>query len=48
MKRALLIYAHKAELGKARATGDAIATINVVKKYILGQIAIIFIFCVRG
>jgi xylose isomerase len=37
MKRALLIYAHKAELEKARATGDAIATINVVKKYILGQ-----------
>jgi xylose isomerase len=37
MKRALLIYAHKAELEKARATGDAIATINVVKRYILGQ-----------
>jgi xylose isomerase len=37
MKRAMLIYAHKAELEKARSTGDAIATINVVKKYILGQ-----------
>jgi hypothetical protein len=37
MKRAMLIYAHKAELEKARSTGDTIATINVVKKYILGQ-----------
>lgn len=37
MKRALLIYAHKDELQKAQATGDAIATIDVVKKHILGQ-----------
>jgi xylose isomerase len=37
MKRALQIYAHKDELQKAQATGDAIATIDVVKKYILGQ-----------
>ena len=37
MKKALLIYAHKDELQKAQSTGDAIATINVVKRYIIGQ-----------
>jgi hypothetical protein len=36
MKKALLIYAHKAELQKAQSTGDAIQTIDVVKKYIYG------------
>jgi len=37
MKKALLIYAHKDELQKAQSTGDAIATIDVVKRYIIGQ-----------
>ena len=35
MKRALLIYAVKDKLEKARSTGDATATIETVKKYIL-------------
>lgn len=35
MKKALLIYADKEKLEKARATGDASATIETVKKYIL-------------
>ncbi len=35
MKKALLIYAMEDKLLKAQATGDAIATINVVKKAIL-------------
>jgi xylose isomerase len=35
MKRALLIYAAKDKLEKAQATGDAAATIETVKKYIL-------------
>jgi L-rhamnose isomerase len=37
MKKALLIYAHKAELQKAQSTGDAIAAFEVVKRYIIGQ-----------
>jgi xylose isomerase len=37
MKKALLIYAHKDELKKAQAKGDANATIDVVKKYIIGN-----------
>jgi len=35
MKRALLIYAIKDKLEKAQSTGDAVATIETVKKYIL-------------
>jgi xylose isomerase len=35
MKKALLIYAHKDELERARATGDAGATIDAVKRVIL-------------
>jgi xylose isomerase len=35
MKRALLIYAMKDKLEKAQSTGDAVATIETVKKYIL-------------
>jgi len=47
MKRAMLIYAHKAELEKARSTGDAIATINVVKNIFSGNSENVH-FCVRG
>jgi xylose isomerase len=35
MKKALKIYAEKDKLLKAQSTGDAIATLNVVKKHIL-------------
>jgi L-rhamnose isomerase len=35
MKKALLIYAKKDKLQKAQSTGDAIATINLIKKCIL-------------
>ena len=34
MKKALLIYAKKGELLEAQSTGDAINTLNVVKKII--------------
>lgn len=37
MKKALLIYAVKDKLEEAQSTGDAIATIEIVKKYILGD-----------
>jgi xylose isomerase len=37
MKKALLIYAKKKELEKAQSSGDAAATIEVVKRYILGD-----------
>jgi xylose isomerase len=37
MKKALLIYAAKDQLQEAQSTGDAIATIELVKKYILGD-----------
>ncbi|MDP2918687.1 MAG: TIM barrel protein [Dehalococcoidia bacterium] len=37
MKKALLIYAHKDLLEAAQATGDAIATIEVVKKHIIAE-----------
>jgi L-rhamnose isomerase len=35
MKKALLIYAAKRELAKAQSTGDAVATIEVTKRYVL-------------
>jgi xylose isomerase len=35
MKKALLIYAAKKELEKAQSTGDAVATIELTKRYIL-------------
>ena len=35
MKKALFIYAHRDELEKAQATGDAGKTIDVVKKFLL-------------
>ena len=34
MKKALLIYAKRDELQEAQATGDAVKTLNVVKKII--------------
>ena len=37
MKKALLIYAIKDKLKEAQSTGDAVATIEIVKKYILGN-----------
>jgi L-rhamnose isomerase len=37
MKKALMIYANKEKLLKAQATGDASNTIDVVKKYIIGN-----------
>jgi xylose isomerase len=37
MKKALLIYTVKGKLEKAQSTGDAARTIEVVKKYILGD-----------
>ncbi|MDD5687300.1 MAG: TIM barrel protein [Elusimicrobia bacterium] len=36
MKKSLMIYAIKDKLEKAQSTGDAIETIEVVKKYIIG------------
>ncbi len=35
MKKALLIYASRKELEKAQSTGDAVATIELTKRYIL-------------
>jgi xylose isomerase len=35
MKKALLIYASRKELEKAQSTGDAVATIEFTKKYVL-------------
>jgi len=35
MKKALLIYAARRELEKAQSTGDAVATIELTKRYIL-------------
>lgn len=37
MKKALLIYAIKDKLEKAQSTGDAVATIELTKRYILGD-----------
>jgi len=37
MKKALLIYAIKDKLEKAQSTGDAVATIELIKRYILGD-----------
>ena len=37
MKKALLIYAKKKELLEAQATGDAVKTINVVKRIIFNE-----------
>ena len=35
MEKALLIYAVKDKIEEVQSTGDAIATIEIVKKYIL-------------